>query len=744
MIWIYLLIVLFVVITPVYCYLKSFPKTFVVFLTICLFFVVNIHFLQGNWNTFHDLIFPKNIFLVIKQWIDYGISIGWNPYMNGGEPLYLFSNFFLHPGWIIFSWIDKVLDINNVTLFKIYWVFMFLNFCIISFLLFLYLFDNFFVAIFSLVALMFSNIFIINSGQPIGIFTLYYLSYILLSYFIFLRERDIKGLLFFILFLSMSMNRYIPHYLITTVMITVAFTILFNLKMLPIILRTIFNNYRRVLLTITISLFLLSPALFIFYQMKDYVSPVRGGNLFRTEAIQKDIAAPGIALNVSLGDYRILWERKLPGDRAIHSAFYFGIVPLLLIPFILFYRERYKEIMVFVFVVLFLIFMGLGKKFVGYNLLVKLPTFNVIRQSFCFSQHVSFSLIILSGYGFLYLYRRIVYTRLREKILALALVSFTSFTLYYLISHTTYYSTSYRVALAFPIIALAVIISIVFIGKRFVLQRIATAMLVGVLLIDLVPGYIKDMSKPNRDNTIRPRPVSYPLIRKFSLPVSLYLPPDIMPLILKISSVTNKDDSFVFFRNRYFDEMLKRYRERYKDGKREESALGVNTPIFYFTSDAEFVSMSDSSDAVIDKVFDDAERYLTTGKRKVILYKEDFTGSLPIKDYGTDFPQPKIYVNPDINNPNKLELKTISDYDGFLVRLENFHPSWKVYIDGKRTKLYRANYVFSAVMVPKGIHKLVFEFKSIYPFLMYLYVWGSVLVWVIFCLFLYRKRQPQV
>lgn len=57
---------------------------------------------------------------------------------------------------------------------------------------------------------------------------------------------------------------------------------------------------------------------------------------------------------------------------------------------------------------------------------------------------------------------------------------------------------------------------------------------------------------------------------------------------------------------------------------------------------------------------------------------------------------------------NMVTIITENQNDGFLVLTDSFYPSWKVEIDGKRAKIYRTDYNFRGVFLPKGKHGVVF------------------------------------
>ncbi len=63
---------------------------------------------------------------------------------------------------------------------------------------------------------------------------------------------------------------------------------------------------------------------------------------------------------------------------------------------------------------------------------------------------------------------------------------------------------------------------------------------------------------------------------------------------------------------------------------------------------------------------------------------------------------------------NEVICMTDCAYAGFLVMSDNWHPDWKVFIDGQKEELYRANHTFRAVYVPAGKHEVLFSYISTY------------------------------
>lgn len=101
------------------------------------------------------------------------------------------------------------------------------------------------------------------------------------------------------------------------------------------------------------------------------------------------------------------------------------------------------------------------------------------------------------------------------------------------------------------------------------------------------------------------------------------------------------------------------------------------------------------------------------------------------------------YVSIKKYHANERIFETISEKRAFLILRENYHPHWKCYIDGKREKVYKANYVFYGVFVPAGKHIVRFVYESpLFNFVVALSFAGFLIfLTAIFFSFKYRKSK---
>jgi len=62
--------------------------------------------------------------------------------------------------------------------------------------------------------------------------------------------------------------------------------------------------------------------------------------------------------------------------------------------------------------------------------------------------------------------------------------------------------------------------------------------------------------------------------------------------------------------------------------------------------------------------------------------------------------------------PNRIVVNLTNFEKGMLVLLDTYYPGWKVYIDGKPSKIYRTDYLFRGVYIAEeGNHKVVFLYR---------------------------------
>jgi len=62
---------------------------------------------------------------------------------------------------------------------------------------------------------------------------------------------------------------------------------------------------------------------------------------------------------------------------------------------------------------------------------------------------------------------------------------------------------------------------------------------------------------------------------------------------------------------------------------------------------------------------------------------------------------------------NTVRIRTESDVDGFVLLSDNYYPGWSATVDGQKTKIYRTDYTFKSVFVPKGEHEVVFRYAPL-------------------------------
>ena len=60
--------------------------------------------------------------------------------------------------------------------------------------------------------------------------------------------------------------------------------------------------------------------------------------------------------------------------------------------------------------------------------------------------------------------------------------------------------------------------------------------------------------------------------------------------------------------------------------------------------------------------------------------------------------------------PQEITIRARSNVPQMLFLSDNYYPGWKAYVDGKETKIYRADFTFRSIYLPKGSHVVGFEY----------------------------------
>lgn len=93
----------------------------------------------------------------------------------------------------------------------------------------------------------------------------------------------------------------------------------------------------------------------------------------------------------------------------------------------------------------------------------------------------------------------------------------------------------------------------------------------------------------------------------------------------------------------------------------------------------------------------------------------DFRNKLILEE---DPKLPKLPERPQGNariisyGPNKVIIEATSKENGLLFLSDNYYPKWKAKVNGKNVKIYRADYTFRAVIIPKGTSNIEFYYES--------------------------------
>lgn len=117
-------------------------------------------------------------------------------------------------------------------------------------------------------------------------------------------------------------------------------------------------------------------------------------------------------------------------------------------------------------------------------------------------------------------------------------------------------------------------------------------------------------------------------------------------------------------------------------------------PRFFTTSNYEIISKREK---ILDFLFGNS-----FDPDKIVL--EEYPGFRP-KDY-------KGNLEVDMYSPNKISIKTQTEKPTLVYFSDNYTKQFKAFVDGKETKILRANYTFRAIPVGSGNHKIIVVYNT--------------------------------
>lgn len=82
----------------------------------------------------------------------------------------------------------------------------------------------------------------------------------------------------------------------------------------------------------------------------------------------------------------------------------------------------------------------------------------------------------------------------------------------------------------------------------------------------------------------------------------------------------------------------------------------------------------------------------------------------------SEFSHPKQINNTSTSFDNysdqNFALSVFTEKESPLIVSNAFYPGWQAFIDGNKTNIYKANFMFQSIIIPQGNHKIEFKFQS--------------------------------
>lgn len=127
------------------------------------------------------------------------------------------------------------------------------------------------------------------------------------------------------------------------------------------------------------------------------------------------------------------------------------------------------------------------------------------------------------------------------------------------------------------------------------------------------------------------------------------------------------------------------------------------------------------------------------GLREVVIEDDTKTPGSPSQVPANGLPVPVTS-----ESPNQVEMQLDCPHDGYLVLTDIFYPGWKARVDGVEAEIKRANFLFRAVKLAAGRHKVVFSYEPLaMQVSLFLFALGAAVSLLCICSRFAKKENQQ-
>ncbi len=430
--------------------------------------------------------------------------------------------------------------------------------------------------------------------------------------------------------------------------------------------------------------------------------------------------------NTKNPSYYLTWDGKYQSYFYWETSFYFGLVALILGLIAIFSTFKNNLTKLFTFIALFGFLFALGRSGVIFDIFYNFPMFSSFRNPARIMFFTILSFSILAGFGFDALWNKV-----KEKstligiIIALAIPMIIAILVSsgsaakFLNTPESYHSQLIEYG-NIALILLSIITLFVFLINRSIISATSGGIIITIIVIvDLfLAGISFNRSPQNPAEIYKLSPQLKSLLEPklpkdiFRVNARIYQPVSFMPFQRNQGMVDN-----IMLIEGYNPLVLQRAKPPINDTKTIFDLYNIK---YQLNVDLEKGSWSF---AERDSYFNRA--YLVNQfrvipnailKEKMANEQIDFRNTVVLEEQpGIKMPENKdtitdiVFCEDFQNNYSRYSVK--NSQSSILVISEIWYPGWKVYVNSKPEKLYRANYCFMAVSLNKGNNKVELKFE---------------------------------